>query len=183
MLTRESPMSMSKVGCYVTTLIFGGDGTPYPCGSLTSHGINCEELWDGTSGSSSSLSEKTRKCNHLQMPLQRKHFLLSYFKTLSVDAAEAWTRPPARWSGTLPIEPTGRRYFTTNNVWKILSYLLWKLCITFCSSRTGTPSTEYAYTFPDSAEISIVLMTMVFVGVSCSWRHRRSKKHYRYKNN
>ena len=33
MLTQESPMSMSKVGCCVTTLIFGGDGTPYisPC--------------------------------------------------------------------------------------------------------------------------------------------------------
>ena len=40
-------------------------------------------LWDGTYGFSS-LSEKTRKSNHLQMSLQRQHFLLSYFKTLSV---------------------------------------------------------------------------------------------------
>ena len=33
-----------------------------------------------------SLSEKTKKSNHLmhlQMPLQRRHFLLSYLKTLS----------------------------------------------------------------------------------------------------
>ena len=30
-----------------------------------------------------SLSEKTRKCNHLQMLEQRQHFLLNYFKTLS----------------------------------------------------------------------------------------------------
>ena len=40
-----------------------------------------KELWDGTSGLSS-LSEKTRKSNHLQMKLQRQHFLLSYLKTL-----------------------------------------------------------------------------------------------------
>ena len=44
----------------------------------------------------SSLSEKTRICNHLQMSLQRQHFLLSYFKTLSVGPV--WgsnPRPPA----------------------------------------------------------------------------------------
>ena len=35
----------------------------------------------------SSLSEKTRKSNHLQMSLQRQHFLLSYLKTLSVGPA------------------------------------------------------------------------------------------------
>ena len=29
MLTWQTPMSMCKVGCCVTTLIFGGDGTPY----------------------------------------------------------------------------------------------------------------------------------------------------------
>ena len=45
--------------------------------------MNIEVLWDGTSGLSS-LSEKTRKSNRLQMSLQRQHFLLSYLKTLSV---------------------------------------------------------------------------------------------------
>ena len=35
----------------------------------------------------SSLSEKTRKSNHLQLPLQRQHFLINYLKTLSVDPA------------------------------------------------------------------------------------------------
>ena len=40
----------------------------------------------------SSLSEKTRKCNRLQMSLQRQHFLLSYLKTLSVGPAGVWTR-------------------------------------------------------------------------------------------
>ena len=36
----------------------------------------------------SSLSEKTRKSNHLQMSLKRQHFLLSYLiKTLSVGPA------------------------------------------------------------------------------------------------
>ena len=36
----------------------------------------------------SSLSEKTRKSNHLQMKLQRQHFLLSYLKTPSVGPVE-----------------------------------------------------------------------------------------------
>ena len=48
--------------------------------------MNIEVLWDETSGLSS-LSEKTRKSNRLQMSLQRQHFLLSYLKTLSVGPA------------------------------------------------------------------------------------------------
>ena len=56
-------------------------------GSLTSHRVIYEQgLWDGTYGLSS-LSEKTRKSNHLQMSLQRQHFLLGYLKTLSVGPA------------------------------------------------------------------------------------------------
>ena len=43
----------------------------------------CKGLWDGAYGLSS-LSEKTRKSNRLQMLLQRQHFLLSYLKILSV---------------------------------------------------------------------------------------------------
>ena len=39
----------------------------------------CKGLWDGAYGLSS-LSEKTRKANHLQM-LFRQHFLLTYLKT------------------------------------------------------------------------------------------------------
>ena len=64
-------------------------GTPRPTlcdkcvGSLI---MNIEVLWDGTYGLSS-LSEKTRKSNRLQMSLQRQHFLLSYLKTLSVGPA------------------------------------------------------------------------------------------------
>ena len=34
-----------------------------------------------------SQSEKTRKSNHLQMSLQRQHFLLNYLKILSVGSA------------------------------------------------------------------------------------------------
>ena len=37
-------------------------------------------------------SKKTRKSNHLQISLQRQHFLLSYLKTLSVGLAGVWTR-------------------------------------------------------------------------------------------
>ena len=58
-----------------------------------------KELWDGTSDLSS-LSEKTRKSNHLQMKLQRQHFLLSYLKTLSVDpVGVSNSRPPASQPG------------------------------------------------------------------------------------
>ena len=45
-----------------------------------------EDAGDGAYGLSS-LSEKTRTSNHLQMSLQRQHILLSYFKTLSVCPA------------------------------------------------------------------------------------------------
>ena len=50
-------------------------------------------LWDGTYVFSS-LSEKIRKSNCLQMSLQRQLFLLSHLKTpcLSVGPAEVWTR-------------------------------------------------------------------------------------------
>ena len=36
-------------------------------------------------------SEKTWKSNHLQMSLQRQHFLRGYLKTLSVGPAGVWT--------------------------------------------------------------------------------------------
>jgi len=69
---------------------------------------NNEDAGDGAYGLSS-LSEKTRISNHLQMSLQKQHILLSYFKTLSVGPV--WNsnpRPPAR-SDALPTELTGRR--------------------------------------------------------------------------
>ena len=62
-------------------------------GSLMSHRFNYymrKGLWDWAYGVSS-LSEKTRKSNHLQMLLQRQHFLLSYLKTLSVGLAGVHT--------------------------------------------------------------------------------------------
>jgi len=55
-----------------------------------------EDAGDGANGSSS-LSEKTRISNYLQMPLQRQHIVLSYFKTLRIGSV--WgsnQRPPAR---------------------------------------------------------------------------------------
>ena len=51
----------------------------------------CKGLWDGAYGLSS-LSEKTRKSNRLQMLLQRQDF-------------------PAQQNGACPIELTGRRLF------------------------------------------------------------------------
>ena len=55
--------------------------------SFTSHkNKSVKVLCDGTYGFSS-LPEKTRKSNHLQISLQTQHFLLSYLKTLSVGPA------------------------------------------------------------------------------------------------
>ena len=69
------------------SLLFSNSGV----GSFTSHkDKSTKVLWDGTY-SFSSLSEMTRKSNHLQMSLQRQHFLLSNLKTLSVGPAEVWT--------------------------------------------------------------------------------------------
>ena len=59
----------------------------------------CKGLWDGAYGLSS-LSEKTRRSNRLQMLLQRQHFLLSYVKALSVGLTRVWTY-------TLPAQQTG----------------------------------------------------------------------------
>ena len=76
-----------------------GNYVPYSfecVGSLTSPASHySENAGDGAYGLSS-LSEKTRISNHLQMSLQRQHILLSYFKTLSVGPV--WgsnPRPPA----------------------------------------------------------------------------------------
>ena len=79
-------------------------------GSFTSHkNKSVKVLRDGTYGFSS-LSEKTRKSNHLQISLRRQHFLLSYLKTLSVGPARPLNpRPPARQTGALPTELTRRR--------------------------------------------------------------------------
>ena len=67
-------------------------------GSFTSHkNKSMKVLWHGTYGFSS-LSKKTRKSNHLQMSLQRQHFLLSYLTTLSVGLAEVWTRDLPVWN-------------------------------------------------------------------------------------
>ena len=61
-------------------------------GSFTSDkNKSVKVLWDGTFGFSS-LSENTRKSNHLQMSLRRQHFLFSYLKTLSVGPTGVWTR-------------------------------------------------------------------------------------------
>ena len=69
-------------------LLFSNSGV----GSFTSHkNRSVKVLWDGTYGFSS-LSEKTRKSNCLQMSLQRQHFLLSYLKILSVGPAGVRTR-------------------------------------------------------------------------------------------
>ena len=50
------------------------------------------KCWETEPTVFSSLCEKTRKSNCLQISLQRQHFLLSYLKTLSVGPAGGRTR-------------------------------------------------------------------------------------------
>ena len=66
---------------------------PVRQGQTTTLGTSCPTLCEKCMGSLtppanqyslSSLSEKTRTSNHLQISLQRQHILLGYFKTLSV---------------------------------------------------------------------------------------------------
>ena len=78
-------------------------GTPCPTlfdecvGSFTSPASHySEHAGDGAYGLSS-LSEKTRISNHLQMSLQMQLILLGYFKTLSVGLVwDSNPRPPAQ---------------------------------------------------------------------------------------
>ena len=70
-------------------------------GSFRSHkAINIAGLWDGSYGISS-LSEKTRESNHLQLSLKRQHFLLNSLKTLSigpVNVCEPTSLRTVAWS-------------------------------------------------------------------------------------
>ena len=89
-------------------LLFSNSGV----GSFTSHkNRSVKVLWDRTYGFLS-LPEKTRKSNHWQMSLQRQHFLLSYWKTLSVALVRPGFEPVTSRSPdpSLPTELTRGRF-------------------------------------------------------------------------
>ena len=70
------------------SLLFSNSGV----GSFTFHKNRSAKVLCRGTYSSLSLFEKTRKSNHLQMSLQRQHFLLSFLKTLGVGPAGVRTR-------------------------------------------------------------------------------------------
>ena len=78
-------------------------------GSFASHRHKkIKGLCEGSYGSWS-FSKKSGESNHLQMSLQRQHFLLSYLKTLSVGPAVVLNlRPPAHCPNAQITEQTGR---------------------------------------------------------------------------
>ena len=85
-------------------------------GSFTSHKSKSGKvLWDGTHGFSS-LSEKTRKSNHLQMSLQRQHFLLSYLRSQSVGpgfepaTSHSVDRHSPNWANQAAVRFHGRTF-------------------------------------------------------------------------
>ena len=66
-------------------------------GSFTSHkNKSVKVLWDGTY-IFSSLSQKTRRSNHLQMSLQRQHFLLSFYKDPECWSGQGLKPWPPNW--------------------------------------------------------------------------------------
>ena len=77
-------------------LLFSNSGV----GSFTSHkNKSVKVLWDGTYGFSS-LSEKTRKSNRLQMSLQRQHFLLVRtrdFPLSRLALSQPWANQAAKY--------------------------------------------------------------------------------------
>ena len=75
-----------------------------------------KELWH-RAYSFSSLSEKTRNSNRLQMSQQRQHILLRCFKTLSVGLAVVWTCDLLL--SRLALKVTGRRL--TSPQWPLSS--------------------------------------------------------------
>ena len=85
-------------------------------GSFTSHkNRSVKALWDRTYGFSF-LSDKTRKSNHLQITLQRQHFLLK-------KDPKCWSgrglnpRPPTQQSGALPTDLTRQRLKIMDDQW------------------------------------------------------------------
>ena len=59
---------------------------------LPANPMNIEEISETGPTVYSPYPRRLGKSNHLQMKLQRQHFLLSYFKILSVDPAGVRTR-------------------------------------------------------------------------------------------
>ena len=92
-------------------LLFSNSGV----GSFTSHKNQINVSAVRRDLRFSSLSEKTRKSNRLQVSLKRQHFLLSYLKTLRLPDPECWSGrglnpwPSAQQTGGFPTEPTRRR--------------------------------------------------------------------------
>ena len=93
-LLTDNPPSSGKV-CHTT-----GVHVPYSFRTVVwvllcpKRTRSVKELWDGTYGFSSIVSEKTSKSHRFQMSLQRQHFLLRYTKNLSVGPPGVWTPTP-----------------------------------------------------------------------------------------
>ena len=124
----------------------------------------CKGLWDGAYGLSS-LSEKTRKSNHLQMLLQRQHFLLSYLKILSVGPARVWTYGlPLSRPALIPLNPIE---------------LTWGRLLVFWSKTvTASHSARLAGTFLRSDVSALFLCTLRsfqlnLIADDCCWLTKR----------
>ena len=83
-------------------------------GSFMSHkNKSAKVLWDGTY-SFLSLSKKTRKSNHLQMSLQRQHFLLSYY--FKDNPMPEHTKPTSIWPEPQTLKAIGTKKNLTSLV-------------------------------------------------------------------
>ena len=115
-------------------------------GSFTSHKKkSVKVLWDGTYDCRP--YPKTRKPNHLQISLQRQHFLLSYLKTLSFGPAGVWTatspstdRRSPNWANHAAVCITQPKFLSL-----FFRYIKGKiiLLITYKKYRTSRSAVQY----------------------------------------
>ena len=111
----QQPVKVGHTHRCLRPLLFSNSGA----GSFTSHKNRSVKCCETGATAFFLKCEKTRESNHLQISLQKHHFLLSYLKTLSVGPARIWTRDL----------PLGRRRFPnrTYHAWRFAQG--WKLKI------------------------------------------------------
>ena len=128
-------------------------------------------LWDRTYGFSS-LSEKTRKSNHLQMLLQRQHFLLSYMylKILSVGQTGVWTRSLLLSRPMLSQLSCTRRPFHVPQTWATGMHLL-------ITAQTEWECWSANPTYLKSSNYLIYKWNK-FLNISCLWEEQSHMASY-----
>ena len=128
-------------------------------------------LWDGTYGFSS-LSEKTRKSNHLQMSLQRQHFLLS----LIIKDPECWSgrdlnpRPPAQQTDALVTELTRLRRNHSFASFVLLVYSNVLIFLLLSNKNSNWILKEQNRIYPRPDHLTLIVSEVLFECIAHKYR-------------